>query len=226
VRDCPNLSFLLRKSIEWNKADTYFAHLTVLVNKFRMMSGGILFAEDDEDDEDNGDVDDDDEYETMGISAADEELRIQAHDGIVTGIARIDRHAFVTSCINGQIKSWGLSDGSVRWSIQAQWQVRCLAAADGYVVAGFSDGSVVVYEAEEGQEILSFKAHNGGVTCIDFPNKAWLVTGGSDGEVKYWDLEEGGEPQQGTFHVDGRDIQHRFEGHDAPVVALQVRVPA
>jgi len=61
------------------------------------------------------------------------------------------------------------------------------------------------------KEVLSFKAHDGPVSCMWSDGQKVLVTGGEDGFVKVWDMMEG---RQGPGSLS-------IKAHNAPVASLQ-----
>ncbi len=69
---------------------------------------------------------------------------------------------------------------------------------DGRWLAAYAEtGQVTIWDLENGQSLLTFRAHEPGqeftaMTCFDFsPDGRRLATGGKDGEVKLWSLENG-----------------------------------
>jgi len=53
---------------------------------------------------------------------------------------------------------------------------------------------VKVWDAQNGDELLSLKGHTGTVTCVAFsPDGARIVTGSEDTTLKVWDTRTGQE---------------------------------
>ncbi len=62
------------------------------------------------------------------------------------------------------------------------------------IVTGSWDGTVKVWDADKGQELLSLKGHTDWVTSVAFsPDGKRIVSGSEDKTVKVWDAEKGQE---------------------------------
>ena len=89
---------------------------------------------------------------------------------------------------------------------------------DSNVVASSSeDGTVRLFEMENGNQVKTWAAHNGGVQSVRFAHDGRLVTGGRDKLVKVWD---GNGAVQKTFEAQP-DVVVRtiFSYEDARVIA-------
>ncbi|CAM9239725.1 unnamed protein product [Ascophyllum nodosum] len=150
---------------------------------------------------------------------------LEGHKEHVTGVARLDGRRLASCSSDGTLRVWDLNTGKTLHDIDLTSPANCLGAAEGYLVTGLMDGSVVAWQAKNvlsaPTEILSIGAHEGGVTALSFPRQDVLLTGGGDGRVKFWDLDNGGAPAGNRYDVGGDSIIHAFKGHAGPVRAVQ-----
>ena len=66
------------------------------------------------------------------------------------------------------------------------------------IATGAIDGSVQVWDADNGQEIKSFPRHGGRVSTVEFfRDGKTLVSGGADRTIRFWDIDEGKESGHG-----------------------------
>lgn len=102
---------------------------------------------------------------------------------------------FATASMDGTIKVWDLVEYSVtaiarRCKDQdSESTPLCLAFAN-LLISGWSDGSVLAHNAEDGSNLWMLKnAHPGGVTALVLShNRRFILTGGPQGEVRLWEL--------------------------------------
>ncbi len=97
--------------------------------------------------------------------------------------------------MDGTIRVWDLVEYTVT-AVARQCREQeggskplCLAFAN-ILISGWSDGSVVAHNAEDGSSLWFLKdAHAGGVTALVLShNRRFILTGGPQGEVRLWEL--------------------------------------
>lgn len=102
---------------------------------------------------------------------------------------------FATISSDGTIKVWDLAEYAViSTSFARKEQDRgayplSLAFAN-ILFSGWSDGRVLAYSAETGENLWMLEnAHPGGVTSLVLAyNRRFILTGGPQGEVRLWEL--------------------------------------
>ena len=119
--------------------------------------------------------------------------------------------------VNGDITVWDTLDGReiLAWTIDPalgnlEDRTTHYTADGARIIAGTSNGFVLIHDAETGEVVGQWQAHRTRVMCLDTsPDGKTLYTGGNDGVIRAWSLPEGG--LIGDFH-----------GHDAGVFSLSV----
>jgi WD40 repeat protein/serine/threonine protein kinase len=143
-------------------------------------------------------------------------LSIRAHDYLVKGVAfSPDGRRLATASgtpsgagrrEGGEVKIWDTDTGKelFRFANLPHWansvafspDGKYLAAATGdlYVVAPSRPGEVRVWDAANGNEVLTLRGHTFWVTSVAFsPDSKRLVSGGADRTVRIWEVPTGRE---------------------------------
>jgi WD40 repeat protein/mono/diheme cytochrome c family protein len=89
------------------------------------------------------------------------------------------------------------------------WVVQAVLAPDGRkLVSASDDGTVRLWNLDNGQQERTYRGHQTGVKCVAFsPDSTRLVSGGNDSTVRLWDLASGEELKM-------------FAKHSEPLVAV------
>jgi len=137
-------------------------------------------------------------------------LNVQ-HSGTVTGVHWTGLTTAYSCSADKRLVEWDLDRGCEKQALQGPRPLLCMSVCEKYAALGRDDGSVVVCSLSPLREMFAFKAHTSAVSSIHLVTVSQLLTGSSSGEVAIWRLDEDEES--------GRRCT-RFEGHTAPVVAL------
>ena len=82
-------------------------------------------------------------------------------------------------------------------------------SSDGFRIVSGHGKTIIVWDAETGKEILTFKGHSGYVRSVRFsPDARWIVSAGDDGKVKIWSAETGSESRTLNGHKELSSARH------------------
>jgi WD40 repeat protein len=102
--------------------------------------------------------------------------------------------------VENQLLVWDLATAGVTWSAEPApvsagarppltWQVAYQPTGE-LLAAASGDSSLSLWEAQSGELLGRFPAHDLGATCLAFsPDGLWLASGGLDGVVRLWGIE-------------------------------------
>ena len=101
-----------------------------------------------------------------------------------------DGHLVVSAGRDRSVRVWDVERSRERMTIEADasvWSVAITAHGD-LIAAGTDRGTIVVWDAETGQQKWTTPAHKGTVWALAFNGKGTLLaSGGADSLVKLWD---------------------------------------
>lgn len=102
---------------------------------------------------------------------------------------------FASSSLDGSIRIWDMSDGSMLTMANAIRGQDPSAAPlslifDSLLLSGWSDGKIIAYDVSNGSYIWHVENANiGGVTALTVANNGkFLLSGGMNGDVRLWDI--------------------------------------
>ena len=95
------------------------------------------------------------------------------------------------------------------WNVPTDFRVRSVAfSPDGKLAAGLEDGTIIVWDAQDGSEIQTTTDHKDSVYSLAFsPDGQWAASGSADGVMYLWNASDG-------------TINRRLEGHAHGVFSL------
>ncbi|MDQ6992615.1 MAG: caspase family protein [Mariprofundus sp.] len=95
---------------------------------------------------------------------------------------------------SGEIKIWNLKSDKIERTLSVNKPITSLTIDrdQNHIAAGCSDGSISIFDFEQGKISNSFKAHKGKVLSIAFsPNGKILATAGEDSTIWLWNTKFG-----------------------------------
>jgi WD40 repeat protein len=104
--------------------------------------------------------------------------------------ASADGKTLITSGYDGKIILWNLAERKPQQTIEKKGWIRSVALTpdNSRFAAAMEDGSVILFDSENGKELKSFKAHEAAVYDVEFsPDGATLATCSTDKLAKLWD---------------------------------------
>ncbi|KAI8966970.1 WD40-repeat-containing domain protein [Mycotypha africana] len=111
--------------------------------------------------------------------------------------------------------AWNLGGGKMTHCERKESQilVTTLKMDDTYIIVGYNNHCVDIYDAQNAAFIRTLEGHEGGVWALDFMKigeETVLVTGGCDRTVRVWNLSTG-------------ELLHILEGHVSTIRCLALR---
>jgi WD40 repeat protein len=104
--------------------------------------------------------------------------------------ASSDGQTLITSGYDGKIILWNLADRKPRQTIEKKGWIRRVALTpdNSRFAAAMEDGSVILFDSQDGKEQKTIKAHEAAVYDVAFsPDGATLATCSTDKLAKLWD---------------------------------------
>jgi WD40 repeat protein len=101
-----------------------------------------------------------------------------------------DGQTLITSGYDGKIIFWNVAEKKPGQTIEKKGWIRRVALSPDHktLAAGMEDGNVILFEAQGGKELKTFKAHEAAVYDVEFsPDGASLATASTDKLAKLWD---------------------------------------
>jgi WD40 repeat protein len=127
------------------------------------------------------------------------DLSVKLHNQVATGalydVAYPSNNSelFLTCCGDGLVTMWDANDYSARLRCPVRTRAHpiSVAASEDFIVAGCSDGRLMSWDAQEGQNLWHIdNAHKGGVTTVKIShNVRFVMSGGAEGEIRVWELK-------------------------------------
>lgn len=157
-----------------------------------------------------------DSFRHAELPAAEADIRALAvsNDGSLAAIGQADGKVQIYDVASGQVLRTlaGLSAAAtgLAWSPDA-----------GRLVGGANDGTVSVWNVEDGQQVARFRSP-GGVNAVAVVNAGQqIVTGGGDSIIRLWEIPVANAAPQ-TDQADRKAPQpiREMPGHNAPITAL------
>jgi len=100
---------------------------------------------------------------------------------------------FLTCCADGLTTLWDANDYGCRLRLPGKVGAYplCAAASEDIIITGCSDGRLLGYDFNEGQNLWQIdNAHKGGTTAVKLAsNVRFVMSGGVDGELRIWELK-------------------------------------
>jgi WD40 repeat protein len=110
------------------------------------------------------------------------------------------------------IKLWDVESGECERTLEAS-EVVCLALTvdRACLISGCGNGVVLLWKLRNGQQLASFRCHEGGVSSVAVtPDGASFITGSWDNTIKLWNFDD---PQQPAL---------TFVGHTSSITSVIV----
>lgn len=114
------------------------------------------------------------------------------HEAAVSSVSFSPDGLRVASCSEDKmLKVLDVQTGTVLFSKNAGWPMRCLCWDGATVFTGCDSGSLLVWDLLSAKLVATVPAHSGPVTCVHVSEDGSLIaTGGSDGKVVVWQSAE------------------------------------
>jgi len=134
-------------------------------------------------------------------------MTLHGHWGDVESVAfSLDGKRIISGCSRGMVKVWDATSGAEVMTISAdrkEWPVRgptryvnCVAigADSKRIVSSRWDGTIRMWDAASGKEVMTLNGHGGPVWSIAFSSDSKrIVSGSTDKTIKVWDVASGAE---------------------------------
>lgn len=135
------------------------------------------------------------------------------HTGEVNSVAfGADDKILVSGGWDGTLRLWDIATRTERTAIQLNDWIRQIVPTPDRTAfaAACKDGTVQLFDFENGKQIASLTAHEGGVDSLAFsPDGSLLITGGRDNLIHVWD-----------WRTQPATPLTTLSGHTKPVLAL------
>jgi serine/threonine protein kinase len=139
-----------------------------------------------------------------------QETTLAGHRGAVTAVAFAkDGQQVLSIGADGTLRWWDTSGKLLRTLETGESVPSALAVHERHAAVGHQDGSIVLWDVEQGSRVKSLKRNEALIWSVAFAGDAnRIVSGGHDWSVTLWD----GRREAGPLHL--------FEGHDNAVQAV------
>jgi cytochrome c len=144
--------------------------------------------------------------------------RFEGHEGKVVAVAVSSRGEFAASAgWDRTVRVWKLGDRAMSENpeplhvLPGKDNMNAVGFTDDgkAVVAGASNGEIVVWRLDDGTQIAGIAAHDFAVTALDRHDDGMVATSSVDETVRLWDRELG-------------DALHTLYGHKGPVLSVDL----
>jgi len=114
-----------------------------------------------------------------------------AHPGAIFGVVFLEGgKVLLTADSTSEVKRWEVGP----WREISSWKMDYGVSAvdvssdERFLAAGHQNGTVKIWDAKTGRELVAFDAHPAWIPSVAFtPDAKLFITGGEDGAAKLWD---------------------------------------
>ncbi|PWY99589.1 WD40 repeat-like protein, partial [Testicularia cyperi] len=115
--------------------------------------------------------------------------KLRGHSSAVLDVA-FDADWIVTSSKDASVRVWKRSDYSLYRKFTHGGPVNAVDLQGGRIVTASGDGSMFLWDIEQGSAIHAFQGHSKGLACISFRGDT-VVSGSNDQTIRIWNANTG-----------------------------------